>query len=80
MFGFKKLKMKKEELEQQNAQLIDALTKTNKANNELSNLLKQTSEKLNQASQVIINLENQVKMLKLQEQSRTRYSDSDRNY
>ena len=80
MFGFKKLKMKKEELEQQNAQLMEALSKTNKANSELSNLLKQTSEKLNQASQVIINLENQIKMLKLQEQSRTRYSDSDRNY
>jgi septal ring factor EnvC (AmiA/AmiB activator) len=80
VFGFKKLKMKKEELEQQNAQLMEALSKTNKANSELSNLLKQTSEKLNQASQVIINLENQIKMLKLQEQSRTRYSDSDRNY
>lgn len=72
--------MTKQELETQNGQLLEALSRANTANRELSELVQKLTQKLNDAIERVKYLDGQVKMLELQKQAATKYSDSDRNY
>lgn len=78
---------KKEELEQQLADAIAVSQRLGAENKELrqanDNLISVNAklvEELNGAIERVRSLADQVKMLELQDQSRTQYSDSDRNY
>lgn len=78
---------KKEELEQQLADAIAVSQRLGAENKELrqinDNLIStntKLAEELNGAIERVRSLAGQVKMLELQNQSRTRYSDSDKNY
>jgi FtsZ-binding cell division protein ZapB len=87
---FKKIKiiiMKKEELEKQNADLLAAIQRVNKDNRELTEqnqaLTKeniQLKSDFNAAVDRVKYLAGEVKMLELQKQSKTKYSDNNRYY
>ena len=51
-----------------------------KAGDTISELVQKLTQKLNDAIERVKYLDGQVKMLELQKQAATKYSDSDRNY
>ena len=79
--------MKKEELEKQNADLLAAIQRVNKDNRELTEqnqaLTKENTQlksDFNAAVDRVKYLAGEVKMLELQKQSKTKYSDNNRYY
>jgi hypothetical protein len=80
LFKIKKIKMRKEELEQENAGLLEALTRANDANRELVAVYQKNKDELKDAIERIKYLDGQLRMKDLQKQSRERYNDDSRNY
>ena len=76
----KQLKMTKQELEQENIAMKQALDRANLANSELSNTMKQMAEDLNNAINRVRYLDSQIKMADMQKQAASKYSDNNKNY
>jgi hypothetical protein len=76
----KQLKMTKQELEQQNAELSLALARANAANRELNESHKAISNELNSAIARVRDLAEQVKMKDAQRTAENRFNDKERNY
>jgi outer membrane protein TolC len=79
MFGFNKLKMKKEELEQQNAQLMEMVSRLNE---DKKNLMKDMEDAINRVkalSSTVSSLEDELTLLRLRVQGK-KYSDESRYY
>ena len=79
--------MKKEELEKQNADLLAVIQRVNDDNRELTeqnkSLLKENNQlksDFNIAVDRVRYLDGQIRMLELQRQASTKYSDKDRYY
>ena len=79
--------MKKEELEQQNADLLAAIQRVNDDNRALTeqnkSLVKENTQlksEVNAAIDRVRHLANQIKMMDAQKQAANKYSDNNRNY
>lgn len=80
---FKKLKqlqMTKQELEQQNGELMERLSKAYDLQKQQTSQIDQLTKELYEAMARVRYLDGQVRMLELQKQSANQYSDNDRNY
>lgn len=80
LFGIKRLKMKKQEIE-------EALSRANAANKELSELVKglqiklaTLNNKLIEANSIIQNLESELSLRRSHENARKRFNDEDKFY
>jgi chromosome segregation ATPase len=80
IFKFKEIKMKKEELEKENSNLLEALTRANNANRELNDALKKVTTEYQEAVSKVRELDSQLRMAGLQKQSREKFNDDSRNY
>ena len=76
----KQLKMTKQDLEQQNGELMERLSKANDLQKQQTAQIDQLTKELYEAMARVRYLDGQVKMLELQIQSKTQYSDNDKNY
>jgi ABC-type transporter Mla subunit MlaD len=76
----KQLKMTKQELEQQNAELRLALDRANTANRELSDVLQKSREDFESAADRVRYLAEQLRMRESQQKATERFNDNDRNY
>jgi hypothetical protein len=76
----KQLKMTKQELEQQNADLLAALDRANAANRDLNESYKVIANELNLAIKKIQELAEQLKMKDAQRKAETKFNDRERNY
>jgi hypothetical protein len=76
----KQLKMTKQELEQQNAELLAALARANDANRELNESYKAASTELNAAVARVRDLAEQIRMKDAQKTADNRFNDKERNY
>ena len=76
----KQLKMTKQELEQQNAELRLALDRANAANKELSDILQKSREDFESAADRVRYLAEQLRMRESQQKATERFNDNDRNY
>jgi vacuolar-type H+-ATPase subunit D/Vma8 len=76
----KQLKMTKQDLEQQNGELMERLSKANDLQKQQSTQIDQLTRELYEAMARVRFLDGQVRMLELQNQSRDQFSDSDKNY
>ena len=80
LFKIKKYKKMTEELQQENANLLAALTRANEANRELSTAFGKIKNELELAVARVRELDGQIRMKDLQKQASERYSDDSRNY
>jgi hypothetical protein len=76
----KQLKMNKQELEQENANLNAALVRTNTANRELVDQLNKLDTELKDAITRVRQLDEQIRMMDAQKMASTRYNDASKNY
>jgi chromosome segregation ATPase len=76
----KQLKMNKQELEQENANLNAALVRTNTANRELVDQLNKLDTELKDAITRVRQLDEQIKMMDAQKMASTKYNDASKNY
>jgi len=72
--------MTKQDLEQQNGELMERLSKANDLQKQQSTQIDQLTRELYEAMARVRFLDGQVRMLGLQNQSRDQFSDSDKNY
>jgi hypothetical protein len=76
----KQLKMTKQDLEQQNADLSAALDRANAANRDLNESYKLMANDLNLAIKKVQELAEQLKMKDAQRKAETKFNDRERNY
>jgi chromosome segregation ATPase len=76
----KQLKMNKQELEQENANLNAALVRTNTANRELVDQLNKMDTELKDAITRVRQLDEQIRMMDAQKIAATRFNDVSKNY
>jgi len=76
----KQLKMTKQELEQENANLNAALVRSNTANRELVDQLNKLDTELKDAIARIKQLDEQIRMMDAQRLASTKYNDASKNY
>jgi dipeptidase len=76
----KQLKMTKQELEQENGQLMEALSRANSANKEQSTLINQLRDDLNGAIGRVKILDEQLNMREARQKATERFNDNDKNY
>jgi hypothetical protein len=76
----KQLKMNKQELEQENANLNAALVRTNTANRELVDQLNKLDTELKDAITRVRQLDEQIRMMDAQKMASTKYNDASKNY
>ena len=76
----KQLKMTKQELEQENANLNAALVRSNTANRELVDQLNKLDTELKDAIARIRQLDEQIRMMDAQKTASTKYNDASKNY
>ena len=80
---FKKLKqleMTKEQLEHQNAELMESITRINNANKEMSEFIVNLKSEFDKAIERVRYLDGQLKMREAQQLANTRFNDNDKNY
>ena len=80
---FKKLKqleMTKEQLEHQNAELMESITRINNANKEMSEFIVNLKSEFDKAIERVRYLDGQLKMREAQQLANTRFNDNERNY
>ena len=80
---FKKLKqltMTKEQLEQENGQLKEALSRLNTIQKEQTSTIEKLNKELFEAMGRVRYLAEQLKMKDIQQQTSERFNDNDRNY
>jgi vacuolar-type H+-ATPase subunit D/Vma8 len=76
----KQLQMTKEQLEHQNAELMEAITTVNNTNKEMSESIKHLSSEFEKAIERVRYLDGQLKMKDAQQQANTKFNDNERNY
>lgn len=72
--------MTKQELEQENGQLMEALSRANSANREQSTLISQLRDDLNGAISRVRILDEQLSMREARQKATEKFNDNDRNY
>jgi vacuolar-type H+-ATPase subunit I/STV1 len=76
----KQLKMTKEQLEQENGQLMEALSRANTIQKEHTATIQKLNKELDGAIERVRYLDGQLKMKDAQKTAATRFNDNERNY